>query len=100
MDIAYQYEGKYDVCKPEYPHEEGKLEEPGDKTDHEKYTHSEIKAPSDNLHIHDYHTLSDIYRFFAVIGDGTCGSGSGCVSIVHPAGTCRCPEFTKWCPGS
>lgn len=75
MDIAHQGKGKHNVCKPEYPHEESKLEEPGDKTDKEKNAHTEIQKPSDNLHIHDRHTLL-IYSGFAVKGDGTCGSRS------------------------
>ena len=54
--------GSTQIRKPECPHEEGKLEEPGDKTDQEKNAHTEIQKPSDNLHVHDRHTLPDILR--------------------------------------
>jgi hypothetical protein len=33
MDIAHKGEGKHQFCKPECPHEEGKLEETGNNTD-------------------------------------------------------------------
>jgi hypothetical protein len=59
MDITHQREGKYKIRQPECPHEEGKLEEPGDETDQEHHAHSEIQTPSENLHIHELsHTPS------------------------------------------
>jgi hypothetical protein len=57
MDSAHPCEGKYQACKPEGTHEESELKEPGDKADKEKASHAEIKAPSDNLHVQNNHTL-------------------------------------------
>jgi hypothetical protein len=75
MDSTHQCEGEYDLRQPEGAHEKSKLEEPGDKADQEKDPHTEIQAPSDNLHVHIITLLLE-YSVYAGIGDGTCGSGS------------------------
>jgi len=74
MDSAHQCQRKHDIRQPDGTHEESKLKETGDKADKEKDSHAEIKAPSDNLHVHIITLLSE-YTVYAVRGDGTCGSG-------------------------
>jgi hypothetical protein len=73
MDIAHQREGKNKIRQPQHPHDESKLEESGDKTDKKKNAHSEIQTPSDNLHVHDLHTLFCYISGYVVKGDGSCG---------------------------
>jgi hypothetical protein len=42
VDITHQRDWKYEIDETEHSHEEGELEEPGDKTNQKSNSHPEI----------------------------------------------------------